>query len=79
MTVSTTPGFRREMVTRWEALQEDVAQQRALAELEAAHGGRERAIGRFRAWVRGERDWFQRTNTTYRIRSTDDRPDEDQA
>jgi hypothetical protein len=76
--VSGSGWHRSSIVTRWEALAEDVAQARALEELEARRN-RIRAAERFAAWLRGELTWFQRTNTRYHLRTTDDTDERDDA
>lgn len=43
------------------ALSDDIAQQRALADLEARHIGRRRAADRLKAWLCAENAWIAKT------------------
>lgn len=59
-------------ISRRQALDEDRAQQRALMELEGRRIGRRRAMARYDAWERGERQWIEQTTTRYRLEAKPD-------
>ena len=54
-------------LSRQQALDEDVAQAEALAELEGRRIGRRRAGARFKAWIAAERRWIRLTSSVFRI------------
>lgn len=54
-------------VSRLQALDEDVAQAIALAELEGRRIGRRRADRRLEAYIAGERRWIRITSSRFRL------------
>lgn len=70
-------GWHREsIVTRWEELQADIAQERELARLEARRIGHKRAQEHMTARIRAEKQWFQVTSTRWRERTDLDDDDD---
>lgn len=69
---------RSRVVSRWEELQADIAQERQLALLEGRRIGHRRAQAAMADRVRAEKRWHAVTATRWRERgSTDDTTDDD--
>lgn len=72
------PGWHGErIVTRWEELQSDIAQEAALARLEGRRIGHAKAQERMTERVRAEKRWFAVTNTRWVPREVMEAEDDD--
>lgn len=67
MPSNTGSGWHNErIITRWQELQSDIAQERALARLEGQNGlGFARAQERMADRIKAEKKWFAMTNTRW--------------